>query len=44
MLLKVYGNNQGYNLHLRTGDVWLPWQSCRADLCIVELTLYKDSY
>ena len=30
LLLKVYGNNQEYNLHLRTGDVWLPWQSYRA--------------
>lgn len=30
LLLKVYGNNQDYNLHLRTGDVWLPWQSYRA--------------
>jgi len=29
LLLKVYGNNQEYNLHLRTGDVWLPWQSYR---------------
>ena len=30
LLLKVYGNNQEYNLHLRTGDVWLPCQSYRA--------------
>jgi len=30
VLLKVYGNNHEYNLHLRTGDVWLPWQSYRA--------------
>ena len=30
LLLKVYGNNQEYNLHLRTGDVWLPWQAYRA--------------
>jgi len=30
LLLAVYGNNQEYNLHLRTGDVWLPWQSYRA--------------
>lgn len=29
-LLEVYGNNQEYNLHLRSGDVWLPWQSYRA--------------
>ena len=30
MLLKVYGNNQEYNQHLCTGDVWLPWQFYRA--------------
>jgi len=29
-LLSVYGNKQDYNLHLRTSDVWLPWQSYRA--------------
>jgi hypothetical protein len=27
--LEVYGNNEEYNLHLRTADVWLPWQSYR---------------
>jgi hypothetical protein len=30
VLLEVYGNDQVYNLHLRTDDVWLPWQSYRA--------------
>lgn len=30
LLLEVYGNDQEYNLHLRTDDVWLPWQSYRA--------------
>jgi len=30
ILLEVYGNDQAYNLHLRTADVWLPWQSYRA--------------
>ena len=30
VMLEVYGNDQEYNLHLRTGDVWLPWQSYRA--------------
>jgi len=30
ILLEVYGNDQEYNLHLRTADVWLPWQSYRA--------------
>ncbi len=28
--LEVAGNGEGYNLHLRTGDLWLPWQSYRA--------------
>jgi hypothetical protein len=26
----VHGNDQDYNLHLRTADLWLPWQSYRA--------------
>jgi hypothetical protein len=30
LLLEVYGNDQVYNVHLRTNDVWLPWQSYRA--------------
>ena len=30
LLLEVYGNNEQYNLHLRTADVWLPWQAYRA--------------
>lgn len=30
VLLDVYGNDEGYNLHLRTNDIWLPWQSYRA--------------
>jgi hypothetical protein len=32
LLLEVYGNDQEYNLHLRTDDVWLPWQAYRASL------------
>jgi hypothetical protein len=28
--LLVAGNGERYNLHLRTSDVWLPWQSYRA--------------
>ena len=24
-VLEVYGNDQEYNVHLRTDDVWLPW-------------------
>ena len=30
IMLEVYGNNEEYNLHLRSNDVWLPWQSYRA--------------
>ena len=30
LMLEVYGNDEEYNLHLRTNDVWLPWQSYRA--------------
>ncbi len=30
IMLEVYGNNEAYNVHLRTDDVWLPWQSYRA--------------
>ncbi len=29
-VLEVYGNDQVYNLHLRTEDIRLPWQSYRA--------------
>jgi hypothetical protein len=28
--LDVAGNNESYNIHLRTADLWLPWQSYRA--------------
>ena len=27
---RVYGNNETYNLHLRTDDIQRPWQSYRA--------------
>ena len=27
--LDVSGNGEAYNLHLRTSDLWLPWQSWR---------------
>lgn len=27
--LSVSGNNERYNIHLRTTDLWLPWQSYR---------------
>jgi len=30
LMLEVYGNDERYNVHLRTDDVWLPWQSYRA--------------
>ena len=30
VLLDVYGNAETYNVHLRTTDMWLPWQSYRA--------------
>jgi len=30
VLLEVYGNGEQYNLHLRSADVWLPWQAYRA--------------
>lgn len=28
--LEVAGNNESYNIHFRTSDLWLPWQSYRA--------------
>lgn len=28
--LDVHGNGETYNIHLRTSDLWLPWQSYRA--------------
>ncbi len=28
--LDVSGNNEQYNLHIRTSDLWFPWQSYRA--------------
>lgn len=30
LLLHVTGNGERYNVHLRTSDLWLPWQSYRA--------------
>jgi len=29
VMLEVYGNAEEYNVHLRTDDIWLPWQSYR---------------
>jgi hypothetical protein len=31
ILLTVAGNGERYNVHLRTADLWLPWQSYRAE-------------
>ena len=30
ILLAVHGNGEEYNVHLRTSNLWLPWQSYRA--------------
>jgi hypothetical protein len=30
LVLEVYGNGEDYNVHLRTNDIWLPWQSYRS--------------
>jgi hypothetical protein len=30
--IDIAGNGERYNLHLRTSDLWLPWQSYRAEL------------
>ena len=27
--VEVWGNNESYNVHVRTGQLWLPWQSFR---------------
>jgi hypothetical protein len=29
--ISVYGNEEMYNLHLRTSGLWLPWQSYRTE-------------
>lgn len=29
--INVYGNEEMYNLHLRTSGLWLPWQSYRTE-------------
>lgn len=50
--LSVAGNDEDYNIHLRTADLWLPWQSYRAgfratpdwrviDLPFAAFTTYK---
>ena len=35
IVLDVYGNHEEYNVHLRTGNLWLPWQSFRATFTAV---------
>ena len=32
IVMEVYGNDEAYSLHLRTGDLWLPWQSYRTTI------------
>jgi hypothetical protein len=27
--IEAWGNNESYNVHVRTGQLWLPWQSFR---------------
>jgi hypothetical protein len=31
LVLEMMGNGERYNIHLRTSELWLPWQSYRAD-------------
>jgi len=35
LMLEAYGNDQQYNIHLRSDDIWLPWQSYRASFTAV---------
>lgn len=30
IVIEVAGNDEDYNIHLRTSDLWFPWQSFRA--------------
>lgn len=30
--IEAYGNGKAYSLHLRTNDMWLPWQSYRQQI------------
>ncbi|MEA1989334.1 MAG: CIA30 family protein [Pseudomonadota bacterium] len=34
--LEVKGNNRAYNLHIRTSQLWLPWQSFRVTFDVAE--------
>ncbi|WP_341328806.1 CIA30 family protein [Methylotuvimicrobium sp. KM2] len=31
IVFEVAGNNEDYNIHFRTSDLWFPWQSYRAE-------------
>ncbi len=30
IVMEIAGNNEDYNIHFRTSDLWFPWQSYRA--------------
>ena len=30
LVFETYGNGESYNIHLRTSNLWLPWQSYRS--------------
>lgn len=30
LVMETYGNGESYNIHLRTSNLWLPWQSYRS--------------
>lgn len=46
--LDVYGNSQQYNAHLKTSDLWLPWQSYRQSFTVnpawQKITLAFDEF
>ncbi len=35
IMLQVYGNDEEYNLHVRTADVSMPWQSYRTSITAI---------
>lgn len=54
IVMEIAGNNEDYNLHLRTSGLWFPWQSYRASfkatsdwqtirIPFVDLDAYKTS-
>ena len=36
IVFEVAGNNENYNIHFRTSELWFPWQSYRADFHATE--------